>query len=348
MVHLLGILQHFLLMMFPLFGGISQQTFSPSMAPHHAAQSHMDDLSSTDPYVYVVALLGQSQAAGWDCILSDNPSPSFPLTIPNTWIFDKYKRDNRKTFDLYDSSRGNEDHILRPLTVGYAGTGTNYPWEFPDVDPHYGPEMSMANTFITARGGRLVVCKTAFGGTAVMDLAGADDWNVDQSMGGSSFTSMFLQSYWNPTIDKAVAMAGGDRSKVRVLGIVWFQGFSDGRTLPQALQYAENAHNTLTTMRDNMQLSNPGEMPIHVFMTDLSSYNGSTPLAELPTIRAQQLLLAENSGSQWAIPNCTVTDSMGLPVNPNSFPHFSAEGFDTLGQMMGSAFIPVPGSRITP
>lgn len=308
---------------------------------------HPQEIQQTESsLVYVVALLGQSHAAGWDSPMSDDLAPSFPTTIQNAWVFDKYKRDNQLALSLLDNNRGNEMSIIRPLTLGYGGTGANYPWEGLEPDPQVGPEMSMANVFTTQRGAKLVVCKAAFGGTAVMDIPSADDWSPTQLAGGTSYVDVFIQTYWNPTIEQAVQLAGGDRSRVRVLGIVWLQGFADARYLSQALAYAENAHNTLTAISTNMQTSVP--VPIKVFRSPLAETAPGVPVAEIETVRAQQLLLASNSGSPFALPFCSVIEVPQLPGNPNSFPHFSTLGYDLLGQMMGNELCGECGRRLLP
>lgn len=304
---------------------------------------------SEDDLVYIVALVGHSGVSGGSPI-SLLTTPSFPLdrALLRTTIWDKTQRDNDTDDSLVDASRGDEAHQLRPLSTGYAGTSPKYPWEGgPEpVDPHFAAELPFGADWEKHRKGRLVVVKHAIGGSQANDVVGSQDWNINDDS-GLSHTEVFITAYWAPALTAAIALAGGDRSKVRILGIGWFQGFSDARTVPEVTAHAGHVFDLLTEMRSRMDAATPADIPILAINGPLTRDPEGQVIGELVALRAGIEGLATGSGEPQELVNCTILDTEGYPDDPLNLPHFTADGNDMLGMDQGRFFRSVTGATLT-
>lgn len=301
-----------------------------------------------DDLIYIVALLGHSGQSGGRPVAELLAQPSFPtdFPVPRVKIWDKTKRSNALDDSLTDASRGGEQHQFRDITVGWAGSDIDYPWEGLSADPHFGPELALAGDWYKHKKGTLLIVKHAIAGSQANDVSGAQDWNLlDDS--GLSHTEVFLTAYWAPALAAALDMAGGDHTKIRILGISWFQGFSDGRTVPEATAHAGIVHDILTEMRSRMGATVDNDIPILAVNGPLTTDIEGTPLGELATIRAGVEGLETGSGEPQELANCFVFDTQGYPEDPLSLPHFTAVGNEMLGNAYGRFFRAMTGATLT-
>lgn len=280
---------------------------------------------------YVVGMAGQSQLVAADYY--DNLSESAPFFSDRAKIWDKIMRQNYKLPETTDSARSGEAHQFRIYDKSMEGNGASfsYPWEMPVANPIFGPGLAMASNWCSHRKGQFRMVKLAESGSQVFNLPTTPNWNV-AATGNNSYLQTFKTAYWDPAMAQTIADAGG-KANVRILGFVWMQGFSDARTQEEADAYEANAGALIDNLRQHMKPSDPTSVPVLVIQspdTDLPVEN------YLSTVRQGQANLGNRT-------NVTVIDSEGLPEQPSNLPHFTSDGYKTLGEMIARHFRTLDG-----
>jgi lysophospholipase L1-like esterase len=286
------------------------------------AQSSDDDLN-----VYMLAMIGQSQMSGaaLRSSMTDPVSADYPvfgsIPIVRAYIFDKVKTPGRMSPELTDSNRAGAPFQLRPLRVGYGGDNENlYPWETFAADPYIGPETQLAANWVKHRKGKLVIVKMSKSGTETSFQPYAT-WNVAQT-GANAYTNTFITAYWQQAYTAALSMVGGNPARVKVLGGVSMIGYSDAR-------HPDNYYDDMLAIIDSIRSAMGTVDGSWLVVKSPETINIETgfPDPGLLSIRAQQ----ESLGSETGI---SVIDSEGLPLGAGDVLHFSADGYNQLGDMM--------------
>ncbi|MBL4771905.1 MAG: hypothetical protein JKY61_12385, partial [Planctomycetes bacterium] len=196
---------------------------------------------------------GQSNLFGAGAVTSQLGETQWSQTadpLPDCFIFDKFGRNNWDQPDLTDADRAGEAHGFTPLTVGYAGS--KYQWEGLDADPHVGLECQFAHTMRAHTGDTILIVKFAVGGSRVTDQP-FPTWNVAQT-GASSYLRTLMDAYYAPAKAAAIAMAGGDASRVKFGGLIQMIGATDARD-PEYLDYPADYAACIDQLRSEI---NPG------------------------------------------------------------------------------------------
>ena len=243
--------------------------------------------------------------------------------VPGCYHYDKTKRFGGQPVDLSttDSTRGGEAHAWQEMTAGYAGADPIEPWISDPVSPLGGWDMLFAHRWRQHTGERIFIVKMGPGGSKL--FPGVPDWNVATVGGGTdSFLEVLMDGYWAPALEAAITMAGGDRNKVTLGGVISIIGSSDSVSAAAIAAFPANMTNVIAHMRGI--LAQPGEDTDIPWLLVKSPLPESTPgnpdlREDVAAIRAHQQTVADT------LTNVTLADAGGMHFGPDNI-HFSWEG----------------------
>ena len=257
-----------------------------------------DQITTLTPIVgrlRLFVLWGQSHVmgAGFRSDTGETDWPQDGRPVAGCYIWDKYARLNWNDATLVDANRSGEAHEFKPLTMGFGGEyiveGTpvnRYPWESFPEETTIGPEVQLAYDVRRITGDSVLIVKFAVSGTQVTNQPFAC-WNVAKT-GSDSYIETLLDAYWAPALTAAIAMAGGDKSKVVLGGIASMIGFSDSRYETDANAYEADYTATIAAIRARIDADTGGNVPYLVCKTPRYADGSGNALAYIEQVRASQ------------------------------------------------------------
>lgn len=271
----------------------------------------------------IFLIWGQSNIQGWGGTVSNLGETEWSQTadpLPGCFIFDKFGRNNRYLPDLVDADRGGEAHEFKPLTVGWVDG--LYQWETLDADPGVGMECQFAHTVRSVTGDTILLVKMAKGGTQVTDQP-FPTWNVAKT-GADSYLRTMMDAYYAPAKAAAIAMAGGDVSKVVFGGLIQMIGATDARD-PEYLAYPTDYAACTDQIRGEINTVDADQVPTLILHTPRAQDANGNVVGFIDENRAAQKAIATARANVETrdTTDCIDTDDI----------HFTGRGNSHLGQI---------------
>lgn len=253
--------------------------------------------------------------------------------VPGCYIWDKIKRTppQERTLVTVDATRSNEPHAWQEMTPGYSAGDPIEAWITPPVTPSGGWDMLFAHLWREHTGERIFIVKMGPGGSTIQVKPGSPDWNTASlGSGTDSHLDVLLDGYWAPALAAAITMAGGDRDKVTLGGVISMIGSSDIFDAPAMAAYQANLTAIIAHIRGVM--AQPGDdllVPWLIMKSPLpeSTIPAPTLRQDVATIRGHQQAVAD------ALTNITVGDAAGMKYGSDDI-HLDWTGNAQLGTEM--------------
>lgn len=298
--------------------------------------------SQDDVWVYLV--WGQSMiGGGFDRNESEIDvfwhDPDF--VVPGCYAWNKQWTTGYATAELVDSARSNADFDWKPLRTG-AIEQYKYWWEpgstFTYVEggetiERYFPiwNQSFIQRLRTMSGRRIYLVQCAFGGSTLQQNGSANHWSVDGlATPTTSYLHMMMESYWKLALQSIVTAVGGDRTKIKMGGVVSMIGTSEVFSTAAASAYGTHLGEIIDYVRGIIAPDEEESLPWLVLPPPRSLgliVSGVDTVAAIDTIRAGAASAAS------ARTGVDFIDCINCPQGSDGV-HFGAVGNDVLGAII--------------
>ena len=268
---------------------------------------------------------GQSLVLAAESVKSQLKSVGWPTdgaALTGCYGWDKWMTANPSTQELTDSARAGAAHGFRPLTIGWAGGGSGYPWEALDADPTVSMHQQLAYDLRRLTGADIYIISLAIGGSQVTDQP-FPTFNINQA-GADSYLDSLLDYHWAPAKAALLALDASLGGTTGLLGVYSQIGETDAR--PEYRDTYEASYGEcIDAIRTAMAgAGNEDSLPYTIGMTARHTTVAGDVLDGMDYVRTAQTALAT------ARTNCTALDQNDSRDRSTSA-HYTAHGFSVSG-----------------